>query len=68
MAKKKIKTYRVTGKMANPNYDVDTEIKAYSVKQAKLKTFFLFKQKNGFKEIDNKDLMSQIKKLRITEK
>lgn len=52
MIKKKIKYYRVTGKMPNLNGDVNTEVKAYSVKQAKLKVFFQFKQKGEFKEME----------------
>jgi len=68
MTKKKIKTYHVTGKISNPNYDVDTEVDAYSVKQAKLKAFFHVRQMKIFSNVANKDLMNQVKKLRITEK
>ncbi len=68
MAKKKIKTYYVTGKMSNPSYNVNTEVDAYSVKQAKLRAFFHVMQMKIFSGITNQNLMNQVKKLRITEK
>ena len=54
--------------MTNSNNDVNIEVVAYSVKQAKLKAFFQLKQKSEFKGVDNNVLMGHIKKLRITEK
>ena len=68
MTKKKIKTYHVTGKISNPSYDIDTEVGAYSVKQAKLKAFFYVRPLKIFSGIANKNLMNKVKGLRITEK
>lgn len=69
MAKPK-KIYRVVGVIhtaLSPKYDVDTNVGAYSKKQAKLKAFFMLRQESHFSQMDNKTLMGKVKKLKVIE-
>lgn len=51
----------------SPKYDVDKKIEAYSIKQGRLKLFFILRSVNGLSKMEPKVLMSKIKELRVIE-
>jgi len=68
---KEIKIFRVTGVIDSGlslKYDVNMTVKAYSLKQARLKVFFMLRQNSMFKAIPNTILIGWIRKLSMHEK